>query len=104
MKELNFSKIERFICMYMSMYTMAKNIMISDGLYFKLKTIKEMRNESFSEVITELVNNNKTKKMKNLKEVYGCGATFVLDLFDDGKRADRIFFRRFNNLLSQVFD
>ena len=40
----------------------------------------------------------------NLKEVYGCGATFVLDLFDDGKRADRIFFRRFNNLLSQVFD
>ncbi|MBS3156613.1 hypothetical protein J4442_00370 [Candidatus Woesearchaeota archaeon] len=62
---------------------MAKNIMISDGLYFKLKTIKEMRNESFSEVITELVNNNKTKKMKNLKEVYG--------LLEGNKEHDKVW-------------
>ena len=39
-----------------------------------------------------------------LKEVRGCGATFVLDLLSSKRRADKIFFKRFNNLLSQAFD
>ena len=38
-----------------------------------------------------------------LKEVRGCGATFVLDLLSSKRRADKIFFKRFNNLLSQAF-
>ena len=62
---------ERFIYMYMSMYTMAKNIMVADNVYLKLKRIKELRNESFSEVILDCLEGNKTKKMKDLKEVYG---------------------------------
>ncbi len=57
--------------MYMSMYTMAKNIMVSDSVYLKLKRIKEIRNESFSEVINNSLENKKTKKMKDLREVYG---------------------------------
>ena len=40
----------------------------------------------------------------SLKEVRSCGATFVLDLFKGRKKADRIFFKRFNNLLYDVFD
>jgi len=39
-----------------------------------------------------------------IKEVRGCGAAFVLDLFCGKRRADKIFFKRFNNVLSQVFD
>ena len=39
-----------------------------------------------------------------LKEIHGCGATFVLDLFCGKRKADKIFFRRFNALLSQAFD
>ena len=48
--------------MYMSMYTMAKNIMVSDSVYLKLKRIKEIRNESFSEVINNSLENKKTKR------------------------------------------
>lgn len=38
-----------------------------------------------------------------LKEVRGCGATFTLDLRRGNKKGDRIFFKRFNNLLSDAF-
>ena len=57
--------------MYIHMYIMAKTIMISNEVYGKLKKIKEMRKESFSEVINDSLENKKTKKMKDLKEVYG---------------------------------
>src|SRR3989338_1054556 len=39
----------------------------------------------------------------NLKEIHGCGATFVLDLFKGKSKMDRVFFKRFNDLLSQAF-
>lgn len=39
----------------------------------------------------------------SLKEIRGCGATFILDLLNDGKRGDKVFFKRFNNLLSSAF-
>ncbi len=53
------------------MYTMAKTIMISNEVYGELKELKERKNKSFSEVIIELVEDKKAKKMKNLREVYG---------------------------------
>ena len=39
-----------------------------------------------------------------LKEIRGCGATFVLDFLIGKRKADKTFFRRFNALLSQAFD
>src|SRR3989338_1548871 len=39
-----------------------------------------------------------------LKEIRGCGATFVLDLFKGKDRTGKAFFKRLNDLLSQVFD
>ncbi|MEK6856597.1 MAG: antitoxin VapB family protein [Nanoarchaeota archaeon] len=50
---------------------MAKTIMVSNEAYEKLKSIKEKEDRSFSEVIIELVNDKKTKRMGDLKEVYG---------------------------------
>lgn len=49
---------------------MAKNIMISDSVYFKLKKIKEIRNESFSEVINDYLEKPK-KTGAGLKECLG---------------------------------
>ena len=59
-----------------------KSLTITEDAYNRLKAMK-MGNESFSEVITELVNNNKTKKMKNLKEVYG--------LLEGNKEHDKVW-------------
>jgi predicted CopG family antitoxin len=53
------------------MYTMAKTIMVSNEAYGKLKNIKEKEDKSFSEVVIELMEEKNSKKMKNLKEVYG---------------------------------
>lgn len=56
--------------MYMYIYIMSKNIMVSDSVYLKLKKIKEMRNESFSEVILERIEPSK-KTGEGLKECLG---------------------------------
>ena len=65
----------------MSMYMMAKNIMISDNLYFKLKRIKERRNESFTEVISDYLEKPK-KTGEGLKECLG--------IIKDDKEYDKI--------------
>ncbi len=50
---------------------MAKTIMVSDNVYEKLKSIKEKENKSYSEVIIELVNTKKMKKLMYLEKFFG---------------------------------
>jgi len=57
--------------MYIHMYTMAKTIMISNDAYEKLKDIKEREDKSFSEVVVELVEEKKVKRMKDLRKCFG---------------------------------
>ena len=52
--------------MYIHMHTMAKTIMIANEVYDKLKEIKEHRNESFSEVILDIIEGKKEKTVGNL--------------------------------------
>ena len=48
---------------------MARTIMVSDEVYDKLKTLKN--GSSFSEVITELIDESKSKKLSGLKACFG---------------------------------
>ena len=56
--------------MYIDMYNMAKTIMIADGVYNRLKSIKETENKSFSEVIRDIIEPSK-KTGKELKVCLG---------------------------------
>ena len=56
--------------MYIYMNTMAKTIMVSNEVYTTLKNLKG-EDKSFSEIIINLVENKKTKKMKDLKKCFG---------------------------------
>lgn len=64
------------------MYIMAKTIMVSDNVYEKLKSIKEKENKSYSDVIIELVNIKKMKKLKYLEKFFG--------ILKEDKEYDRI--------------
>jgi len=68
--------------MYIHMYIMAKTIMVSDNVYEKLKSIKEKENKSYSDVIIELVNIKKMKKLKYLEKFFG--------ILKEDKEYDRI--------------
>ena len=55
--------------MYIHMYTMAKTIMVSNGVYEELKGVK--RNRSFSELFQDLLSRDNTKKGMGLKSCLG---------------------------------
>ena len=60
--------------MYIHTYNMAKNIMVSNEIYDKLKSIKEAspNNMSYTEVIKNSLEVKEGKKtMKGLKECFG---------------------------------
>ncbi len=61
---------------------MAKTIMISNDAYANLKIIKEKENKSFSDVIIELVEHKKSKKLKDLAKYFG--------ILKDDKEYDKI--------------
>ena len=52
------------------MYIMAKTIMISNEVYGRLKGLKERKNESFSEVILDCLEESR-KTGAGLKECFG---------------------------------
>jgi len=56
--------------MYIHMY-MAKNIMVSDEVYNELKTRKLIAEQSYTEVIKEMMEKDRPKTLGGLLEVSG---------------------------------